>query len=52
MSYSIDYFRLADDAVKKACAFLCSIQRDDGGWGEAFEVEKTYRHYRKLDGFL
>lgn len=33
-----------DDAIRKACDFICSKQRDDGGWGESFKscVEKRY----------
>lgn len=33
-----------DESIKKACDFLVSKQRDDGGWGESFEscVKKDY----------
>lgn len=33
-----------DKSIKKACDFLVSKQRDDGGWGESFEscVNKNY----------
>jgi len=30
-----------DPAVRRAVAWLCEVQRDDGGWGED---EETYRH--------
>ena len=30
--------RTAGDAVRRACTFLISKQREDGGWGEDFAV--------------
>ena len=33
----LNYFSTATSEVKAACKFLCSVQNEDGGWGEDFE---------------
>jgi cycloartenol synthase len=38
-----------DDAQRRACAFLLSKQRDDGGWGESY-LSCQDKEYAQLEG--